>query len=348
MYGRIIEFRAEEKKEIKSLRDDLKALNDSVSKLSVCLQEHKEQTETELADLQTSLASTQNNYTRLFNIKMDSLEECLSEHKEQVTRKLNVLQTSQANHTSQLEKIQKGVQKGVAYLKIIHAPYTCGGTEGWRRVAYLNMTNPDTTCPSGWNMSGYSKRTCARATDGTNTCDSATFPVRGEEYSRICGRIRAYQWATTDGFHRIPSTLVAIIDNAYIDGVSVTHGTPRNHIWTFVAGLTERNPTSVDSCPCDASINISVPSFVANDYFCESGVNGQWESSKHHGFNSNDALWDGEDCLCSSTCCSRRNPPYFVKQLPTTTTDDIEARICLDEPSSNEDIAVELVELYVQ
>ena len=368
MYGSMIEFRAEVKNDINSLREDLNVMNDSVSNLSVCLQEHKEQTETELADLQTALDSAETNFTsqlaqlltsldsiqanhtcllnnhnRLVNIKMDSLEECLSEHKEQVTGKLNALQTSQANHSSQLEKIQDCV----TYLKIIHGPYTCGGTGGWRRVAYLDMTDPSTTCPSGWNMTGYSKRTCGRAIDGTNTCDSATFPVGGE-YNKICGKIRAYQWATTDGFHRIPSTLVAIIDNAYIDGVSVTHGTPRNHIWTFVAGITERNPTSVNSCPCDASINISVPSFVANDYFCESGVNGRWESSKHHTFNSNDALWDGEDCLPSSTCCSRRNPPYFVKQLPTTTTDDIEARICLDEPSSNEDIAVELVELYVQ
>ena len=27
--------------------------------------------------------------------------------------------------------------------------------------------------------------------------------------------------------------------------MSVTHGTPRNHIWTFVAGLSEGYPTSI-------------------------------------------------------------------------------------------------------
>ena len=339
----MIGFRAEVKNDINSLREDLNVMNDSVSNLSVCLQEHKEQTETELADLQTSLASTQNNHTRLLNIKMDSLEECLSEHKEQVTGKLNALQTSQANHSSQLEKIQDGV----AYLKIIHGPYTCGGTGGWRRVAYLNMTDPSTTCPSGWKLTGYPKRTCGRATD-SNTCDSATFPVRGGEYNKICGKVRAYQYASTDGFHRVQSKFVATIDNAYIDGVSVTHGTPRNHIWTFVAGISEGNLISIDVCPCDTVGAVHVPSFVGEDYFCESGVSETWDYRIHSILHFNDTLWDGEDCLPSSTCCSRRNPPYFVKQLPTSTTDNIEARICLDEPLYNENIAVELVELYVQ
>ena len=127
--------------------------------------------------------------------------------------------------------------------------------------------------------------------------------------------------------------------------MSVTHGTPRNHIWTFVAGLSENYRTHPEVCQCDASINIKIPSFVGNDYFCESALHETWAGQFR--FHPNDTLWDGEDCLSSSTCCSRRNPPYFVKQLPTSTTDDIEARICLDQPLSDEDIAVELVELYV-
>ena len=50
------------------------------------------------------------------------------------------------NLTHQMEKIQADVM----YLKIIHGPYTCGGTGGWRCVVYLDMTDPNTTCPSGW------------------------------------------------------------------------------------------------------------------------------------------------------------------------------------------------------
>ena len=61
------------------------------------------------------------------------------------------------------------------------------------------MTDPSTTCPSGWNATGFSKRTCGRATDGQDTCDSVQF-FTGAEYSRVCGRIRAYQWGITEAF----------------------------------------------------------------------------------------------------------------------------------------------------
>ena len=259
---------------------------------------------------------------------------------------LELHQNMYDNLTHQLEKIQDDATN-------IHDElgYSCGGTGGWRRVVYLDMTNPNTTCPSGWNMTGFSKRTCARATDGTNTCDSATFPVRGGEYGRICGRIRAYQWGSPDAFAAYSSQPPFTIGSAYVDGVSVTHGTPRNHIWTFAAGVSESQPFTLSTCPCDGSSGKHAPTFVGEDHFCESGLHEPWTAgSGQYKIYSNDILWDGKDCLPSSTCCSRRtcNPPYFVKQLPTSTTDDIEARICLDELSSNENIAVELVELYVQ
>ena len=72
--------------------------------------------------------------------------------------------------------------------------YRCGGTGGWRRAVYLDMTDPNTNCPSGWILTDYSKRTCGRASTGRNTCDSVFFPVSGGPYSQVCGRIRAYQW----------------------------------------------------------------------------------------------------------------------------------------------------------
>ena len=208
-------------------------------------------------------------------------------------------------------------------------------------VVYLNMIDPHTTCPSGWQLTGYSKRTCGRVSTGGNTCDSATFPVSGGQYNRICGKITAYQYGEPDAFGNTGRS----IDQAYACGVSVTHGTPRNHIWTFAAGISESDTTSTHSCPCDSTATITIPQFVGNDYFCESGINGPYPGNIFH---PNDPLWDGEDCLPSSTCCSLHNPPYFVKQLPTSTTDDIEARICVDDAISNSNIAVELVELYVQ
>ena len=316
----------------------------------MCLQEHKEQSTAELAHLQTSLNST--------NSKLDSLtataSQLSSDHQEIQTNISDVqcMDTQQSlqlhenlynNFTQQLEKIQNDVT-------FIRNEHICGGTGGWRHVVYLDMTDPHTTCPSGWNMTGYSKRTCGRISPGVRTCDSATFPVSGGEYSRVCGRIKAYQSGPTQGFYSYHNNEVTTIDGAYAGGVSVTHGTPRNHIWTFVAGTSEGDPTWTEVCPCDVTHTIRIPPFVGNDYFCESGVNEAWSSRNNYIFHPNDTLWDGEDCLPSSTCCSQRNPPYFTKQLPTPTTDDIEARICMRERlyKYSINLAVELVELYVQ
>ena len=308
-------------REVSSLRADLSSLNDSVSNLSMCLQEHKQQTAAELAQIKNCLNTTKS-----------SLTTHLSQHQQQTAAELAQLQTS-------LQDIQRNVTN-------ILGPYTCKGTGGWRRVVYLDMTDPSTTCPSGWNMTGYSKRTCGRASDGSRTCDSVTFPVSGGEYSRVCGRIKAYQWGATDAFYSYHWGINTTIDGAYVGGISVTHS--RQHIWTFAGGVSEGNPTLFNVCPCDTSRTIRIPPFIGNDYFCESGVNEPWDYRRHYTLHSNDTLWDGENCLSSSTCCSLHNPPYFAKQLPTLTTDDIEARICLAHPLENENIAVELIELYVQ
>ena len=376
--------------DFQSLRKTLDTLNDSVSNLSVCLQEHKEQTTAELAHLQTSLNSTQSSHNTQLNNKLDSLsskldtlDTSLSQNQQQTTAELTHLQTSLNSTNSKLDSVtataaqlcsdhqeiqtnisdvqcmdtQQSLQDNLTHqLETIkdciesQPVYSCGGIGGWRRVVYLDMTDPHTICPSGWNMTAYSKRTCGRNSTGYHTCSSATFPVSGGEYNRICGRIKAYQWGGTHGFSSRNYNLghVITIDGAYASGVSVTHGTPRNHIWTFVAGISEGFPTYPGVCPCDATITIRIPPFVGNDYFCESGVNERWSSSRHLAFHSNDTLWDGEDCLSSSTCCSQHNPPYFTKELPTPTTDDIEARICMFHSLQFENVAVELVELYVQ
>ena len=224
--------------------------------------------------------------------------------------------------------------------------YMCGGTGGWRRVVYFDMTNNSTTCPPNWQLEpGLPRRVCGRTTAGfgpnAHTCDSVNFTVTGGEYSRVCGQIRSYQYGETDGFQTFNTQGVTSIDRAYISGVSLTHGSPRQHIWSFVAGRNEYQRTLIDTCPCDATIVINTPSFVGNDYFCESGVN----SGSVSGFHTDDPLWDGDNCISTSTCCSFNNPPYFTKDV-NTTTDDLEVRICTWDTS--EDTPIELIELYVQ
>ena len=99
-------------------------------------------------------------------------------------------------------------------------------------------------------------------------------------------------------------------------------------------------------CPCVASNAAPPPpSFIGNDYFCESGLNAPWVDRQYI-FYPNDPLWDGQDC--PSRCCEFNNPPYFIKTLPAPTTDDIELRICAEHFGATEDSPIDQVEIYVQ
>ena len=62
-------------------------------------------------------------------------------------------------------------------------------------------------------------------------------------------------------------------------------------------------------------------------------------------FYVNDPLWDGAGCGPQNTCCSFNNPPWFYKQLPQHTTDDIEMRVCRDQVSGDEDVAIETIDI---
>ena len=222
---------------------------------------------------------------------------------------------------------------------------TCNVTPGWRRVAFINMTDTSYNCPTGLSLTSYSKRTCGRSHTNSG-CSSTTFSVGGLPYSHVCGRIRGYQFGVTSAFlNRFNQG----IDGYYVEGVSLTHGVSgnRQHIWTFAAGLSEVITTYPnESCPCDGAAHSVVPSFVGNDYFCESGYHSEW--SRNYILFTNDVLWDGQDCTSTSTCCQLNNPPWFTKNLPSATTDDIELRICVERSPSYEDVPIELIELYVQ
>ena len=42
-----------------------------------------------------------------------------------------------------------------------------------------------------------------------------------------------------------------------------------------------------------------------------------------------DPLWDGKGCGPTNTCCSFNTPPWFVKDLSSATTDNIEMHGCV-------------------
>ena len=217
----------------------------------------------------------------------------------------------------------------------------CNSTGGWMRVAHLDMTDTNQHCPSGFRLITSPKRTCG--TPGRR-CVSTTFPLNGVKYSRVCGKIIGYQYGSPDAFVLYYRNRGLTVDNRYLDGISLTHGQKRRkHIWTFAAGVDETT-FNQNRCPCNTRYTGAVPPFIGQDYFCDSGSRYQWQAQWYHA----DPLWDGSGCGPNSNCCGFNNPPWFCKQLPQPTTDDIEMRVCVDQATNDEDVALESVEIYIQ
>ena len=101
----------------------------------------------------------------------------------------------------------------------------------------------------------------------------------------------------------------------------------------------------VFSCPCSSNPGASPPSFHNDDWYCESGNPTLQVPIMAY---SSDPLWDGVNC--EGTCCSEgKSPPWFIVELPAPTSDHIEAHICASEHSdSNEDVFINVFEIYIQ
>ena len=87
-----------------------------------------------------------------------------------------------------------------------------------------------------------------------------------------------------------------LIKTIYVDGLSITYGSnPCQHIWTFAGGRGERDD-SAHACPCSSTNASSPPSYVGNNYYCESAP---WyhDRSNYDTYYFNDTLWDGEGCV---------------------------------------------------
>ena len=216
---------------------------------------------------------------------------------------------------------------------------SCGNiTGGWMRVTELNMTDTSQQCPS--NLVERSDNNIRRCETMDAGCSPTTYSTLHMNYNKVCGRITGYQVGTTNAFLQDNPT----IDSAYVDGVSLTHGSPRQHIWTFAAALDRNDDNAIGGqrsrCPCRFEENpFDPPSFVGEDYFCDAG-NEEFMTGET-GLQT-DPLWDGTDCLCCN------NPPWLYKHLPQPTTEDIEMRVCRNADSTNENIGIQEIEIYVQ
>ena len=216
----------------------------------------------------------------------------------------------------------------------------CGGEGGWTRIANINMTVPGTSCPEGLaqlSFDNVDSDLCGRDTPYFIGCNSTVFQTFGLNFTKVCGRVRGYQYGATRAFYFGKMDL----NLEYLDGVSITYGSPRQHVWSYATGWS-------NYCPCNnGSKSPTPPSFIGSNYYCETAVIAY--HVKTHALFPNDPLWDGLQCDSNEAtdeapCCTDPKLPWFVKELEESVTQDIELRVCVTEGNT----LLEIIELYVK
>ena len=232
----------------------------------------------------------------------------------------------------------------------------CDSKGGWMRVAYLNMSEPNATCPSGFTQRQYNNidhGVCGLPNGNSGAFMHTFFSSQGIYYNKVCGQVRGYQYQSPDGFGDDNN----IIDSCYVDGISITYGSsPRKHIWTYAGGLTSDNvPYPSLSCPCNSDNTEAPgykPNFVGDDYYCESAIPPYVSGNTHRWqpvLYVNDILWDGQQCDGNEgPCCTNSKMPWFIKTLNENINENIELRICRNQGYPNEDTPLDIVELYIR
>ena len=80
-------------------------------------------------------------------------------------------------------------------------------------------------------------RACRRPDNSSGSCPIIRH-FTSQQYSRVCGRVIGFQYATPNAFKKIAN------NDIDLDGVNISFSTQHNHIWSYVAGETQ-NPSSL-------------------------------------------------------------------------------------------------------
>ena len=270
-------------------------------------------------------------------------EEELNRVSDNVTAKIN--ESIIAELLDTIQTLNQTLTDCLLYLESQVFVTVCNITSAnWRRIAYFDTTQGD-SCPTGLRtfINTATKQTACGRTITERGCVSVPIPVQSN-YSQVCGIVKGYQDHSPDAFAPVYFGYNTI-DTFYVDGVSITHGSPRRHLWTYAIGLSELYVEQYRRCPCARSNpkdHTYVPTFVGENFYCESGFSG---TTVHNRVVWEDPLWDGQNCVApSNKCCERYG--WFHRDV-SSSTDDIELRICGDNGITGEDTLINLYEFWV-
>ena len=217
--------------EIKRLKKVLETQDDKIDDIGTWLENHKTMTTIDLSNLQIAVQTVQ---TTLDDQGMEiaGLDICLEDHKANTLANFTTLlsaigtaQTTLAGLEICLEDHKTDTSSQLDAVETLQHP--CGGP-GWTQVVNFDMAIASTECPAGWELGEHSKRSCGRTNDGAQTCSIANFMFEEgpQQFSKICGRVKAYALRAPDAFES--STTETTIDSAYVSGVALTTGVSPN------------------------------------------------------------------------------------------------------------------------
>ena len=122
-----------------------------------------------------------------------------------------------------------------------------------------NIQNGD-SCPNGWKQILSPAKACRANSDAVG-CYSVSFSSNKLSYQHICGKMVGYQKGTTNGYYALLYTTYPskAIDGPYVDGVSLTYGTPCKHLLTYACGFSSDRSITFPNCPVQGILEIILP-----------------------------------------------------------------------------------------
>ena len=198
-------------------------------------------------------------------------------------------------------------------------PFPPCGEGDWSYIALFQATE----CPPPLQQTA--SFSCTRPEPSGPGCTGASFPISAP-YSRLCGYVLAQGIGSPDGLRQHGPR----DDENLLDGIIVSREgeSKKEDLWFF---LVSQNGKAY--CPCNSN-GLWKDKRIGENYFCDS----VW----------NEPLFDGDGCEYNEECCKHNVPPFFRVDLGGTFTDPINLRICLDEDTDNENIAIFGYGLLVQ
>lgn len=166
--------------------------------------------------------------------------------------------------------------------------------------------------------------------NASNLMAAAAHPKGLGVYDRLTGSIEAYQKGTPEAFEPGIRDSSSLDSSDYVDGLSITVGSPRRHVFTLSVGGSYDTNLGTGLCPCGPTAQTLVcgaalaPTFVGGDFACDSG-----------NFGSLGFGWE-----------PRAMVVHFDMALPAS-ADEVEVRFMCDQPANNEDVGVAALQLDV-